>query len=358
MSVWRGTSNSSASRGGGWREIDRRAAALGAQREEMATERKPFVRLQTSLHREPWTRDEKMTLCELMMFLGDRWARDRLTAKEACNATLTRHQLAAITGRSHLAPARSALRVLSERISLSISIEGEFTLISWPKFAETQELPSRGREFAIPTKAPPKPQSAPAPSQAKNTPSKTADAVPTARQKPSARRTPKPPDPEAPESVKRFTVAIGQSNENPDIPKPGTKRWGNWITVFDRLHRIGGWTWEQIFQVIAWLPTHERGDFRWGLVILSAANFREHFPRMYNEMIGGKGGGASTQREAENRQALERREAERVAKNQREEAEHKEYMKRREKMTPEEIEAERAERQAHRVSVMPRRLAH
>lgn len=132
----------------------------------MATARKPFVRLETSLHREAWSRDEKMTLCELMMFLGDRWARDRLTAEEACKATLTRHQLAAITGRSQLKSARRSLRALSKLISISVEDCGEFTAISWPKFAKTQELESRGRELKSPTKARPKPESAPAPAPA------------------------------------------------------------------------------------------------------------------------------------------------------------------------------------------------
>ena len=135
----------------------------------MATDRKPFVRLETSLHREPWTRDEKMTCIELMMYLGDRWARDRLTADEACRATLTRHQLAAITGRSQLASARRSLRALSERVSLSIQVDGEFTTIFWPKFAKTQELHSRGRELETRPKPESAPAPAPAPSQAQRT---------------------------------------------------------------------------------------------------------------------------------------------------------------------------------------------
>ena len=101
-----------------------------------------------------------MTLVMLSCFLGDRWARDRLTADEACRATLTRDQLHAITGRGQLVYARKALRSLGEHVSFTIRTLGVFTEIHWPKFAEYQELPSRGREF----KARRKPESAPAPS--------------------------------------------------------------------------------------------------------------------------------------------------------------------------------------------------
>ncbi len=54
------------------------------------------------------------------------------------------------------------MRALAARVSLTISERNEFTEIHWPKFAEIQELPSRGREL----KARPKPISAPAPAPA------------------------------------------------------------------------------------------------------------------------------------------------------------------------------------------------
>ena len=113
----------------------------------MSTPRKPFIRIATQLLREPWTRDEKLTLVMLACFLGDRWARDRLTAEEACRATLTRDQLHSITGRAQLVHGRRALRALGEHVSLAIRERGEFTEILWSKYAEFQELPSRGREL-------------------------------------------------------------------------------------------------------------------------------------------------------------------------------------------------------------------
>ena len=130
----------------------------------MATARKPFIRIETSLLREPWKRDEKTTLVMLACFLGDRWARDRLTADQASRATLTPSQLHSITGRAQLVHSRRALRALGVHVTLAIRERNEFTEIHWPKFPITQELESRGREF--PTRR--KPESAPAQSPAQS----------------------------------------------------------------------------------------------------------------------------------------------------------------------------------------------
>lgn len=135
----------------------------------MATARKPFIRIGTSLLREPWPRDVKMTLVMLSCFLADRWARDRLTAEEACSAVLTRDQLHAITGRAQIRHGRSTLRALGEHVTCTIRARGELTEIHWPKYAEFQELPSRGREL----KARAKPRSAPAPAPAPKNSSST-----------------------------------------------------------------------------------------------------------------------------------------------------------------------------------------
>lgn len=103
----------------------------------MATPRKRWVRIDDQILRDPWPRDVKLTGVLLRAWLNQRWARDGLTPEEACDATLSRAALAEITGRSQLAPARRALRALSEREPLSIETLGEFTRIRWPKFAES-----------------------------------------------------------------------------------------------------------------------------------------------------------------------------------------------------------------------------
>ena len=112
----------------------------------MATPRKHWFRISDSILREPWTRDEKMTLVMLCAWLNQRWARDGLDPENACRATLSRAALAEITGRVQLRHALNSLRALSERISLSIRVDGEFVVIEWPKFAEFQGLASRSGE--------------------------------------------------------------------------------------------------------------------------------------------------------------------------------------------------------------------
>ncbi|MBG95072.1 MAG: hypothetical protein CL793_07450 [Chloroflexi bacterium] len=120
--------------------------------------RRPYVKIATSVLREPWSSDQLATFVRLCCWLSDRWARDQLSWEEACSATLSRHDLAVITGRAQLAHSRRALRSLGEHVSLAISVRGDYTLIFWPKYADFQDLPGR-----IPGKIP---QSAPAPAPA------------------------------------------------------------------------------------------------------------------------------------------------------------------------------------------------
>jgi hypothetical protein len=128
----------------------------------MATERKPFCRIETSLFREPWPDDLKLALVRLVMFMCDRWARDRLTTDEAIRATLNKAQVAEISGKHRPDVASKLLQRLADVASISIERRGDFTSIYWPKLAETQGWASRDRAIA----ARKRPQSAPAPAQA------------------------------------------------------------------------------------------------------------------------------------------------------------------------------------------------
>lgn len=91
----------------------------------------------------------------LCCYLNDRWARDGLTAKEATRASLSKHVLFEITGRNRLKSARTSLEVLSKFVSISIEVDGEFTLIRWPKFAKFQDLGARSPGSHFPQNAPP-----------------------------------------------------------------------------------------------------------------------------------------------------------------------------------------------------------
>ena len=73
-----------------------------------------------------------------MAYLNGRWARDGLTAEEACRSSLTRGALASISGRVHLQHARNSLRTVGALVSMTIRDAGDMTVISWPKFSEFQ----------------------------------------------------------------------------------------------------------------------------------------------------------------------------------------------------------------------------
>lgn len=112
----------------------------------MATPRRGWYKQPTSISREGWPRDVIATAVLLQAFMIDRWARDGLSADQACRVLLTAADLHHITGRSQRAHASRALRALGARVSLAIRTDGELTEIYWPKFSEVQGLASRGRE--------------------------------------------------------------------------------------------------------------------------------------------------------------------------------------------------------------------
>ncbi len=192
----------------------------------MATARKPFVRLETSVLREEWTRDEFATLGYLMCFLGDRWARDRLTAEESAHAVLTPGQLHQITGRSQLVHARRALRALAAHVTLAIRERGQLTEISWLKFPITQELASRGREF----KARAKPESAPAPAQAPAG-SNVVSADASTDRPPKPKRKKKPPPPGWALDTAQHLIAHLTEVPGARIPKNALMAWAREIEL-------------------------------------------------------------------------------------------------------------------------------
>jgi hypothetical protein len=97
------------------------------------------------------------------------------------------------------------------------------------------------------------------------------------------------PSPEAEAALDLLTWAIDQSMPGASVPEPGTGCYQRWCQELDRLHSLGekggsqGFAWEEIMGVIRWLPGHGRGDFRWGLVVRSAAKLRQHFARLLAE---------------------------------------------------------------------------
>ena len=109
----------------------------------MATPRKRWFKVASSLYREPWPRETKLTLVMLMGYLNDRWARDGLTAEQACSAELDRGTAEQITGKYHRKSQRNQLEMVAKYVSISVGSRSGFITIHWPKFAEFQDLGAR-----------------------------------------------------------------------------------------------------------------------------------------------------------------------------------------------------------------------
>lgn len=261
----------------------------------MATPRRPFIRVETSLFREPWERDVKLTELFLMGFLCDRWARDRLTAEEANHAVLSPSQLHDITGRAQLVHARGALRKLAEVVTLTITERGVFTEIYWPKYSIIQDLPSRGRENSTQRT----PRSAPAPSPAPEEENSNLDAgASKGSQRPKKTLADFPEDHVA--IGRALLKAIPKSILGQPIPGEEDLIFFKWLaqirlllTVDNSLNAGGKWTAALVLDVIDWLPTHEGSDgFRWGEQILSGGKLRKKFPKLL--LAKGKTSGRQT----------------------------------------------------------------
>lgn len=257
----------------------------------MATPRKPFVRLETSMLREPWPHDVKGTLCLLMCIMGDRWARDRLTAEEAMEITLSPGQLSDITGRTHLRHARLMLASCARVVTLEINTEGRYTHVKWFKFPKTQELESRGREFKTrrkPESAPaPSPSPSPAPAPAEEHPVELLQSSPRVDSPPKNSKPPKPEDPLVTTAVLNLIRVLELRNRDPDVPTQGQARFHNWC---EKMRQLKGkkkgtlWSWDDINGVIDWMEFHERGDFAWPRdAARSATKFHKHMAQMYDE---------------------------------------------------------------------------
>ncbi len=104
----------------------------------MATPRKHYFRVADSILRETWDDATLATLVRLMAFLNQRWARDGLTAEQACTVRLRMVDLLPLVNRSRPAAALTVLRSCSDAVAMTVTVESGACTISWPKFAEFQ----------------------------------------------------------------------------------------------------------------------------------------------------------------------------------------------------------------------------
>jgi hypothetical protein len=269
----------------------------------LATPRKHWFRVADSVLNEAWSNNELAALIRLMAYLNTRWARSGLGHDEACSAEIPTAAVMQITGRGRADIARSSLERLAILTGISVQCSPKVCLIEWPKWADFQELRSRKRpEIARESPCPhPHPQTHKKREEKKESEQSAADAAPRGGlqvsnppppQKPPLRD----PSPEALEIFDLLVRSIQQSMPGASVPPRGADRWRRWCVELERLHvhgepgGRGGFEWKDIGDVVEWLPTHERGDFRWGLVIRSATKFRKHFARLLAEFKGGAGG--------------------------------------------------------------------
>lgn len=120
----------------------------------MATPRKGWFKVADSVGAETWSNDEAATFLRLCAHLNTRWARDGLTAAEACRTTLRWTALCSLTGSGSLARARSIIDRLAIDVSLTVIRQGTDTVLVWPKFAIFQGYASRELPESRPPIAP------------------------------------------------------------------------------------------------------------------------------------------------------------------------------------------------------------
>jgi len=128
----------------------------------VASLRKRWFALECSVYREPWSREQKLTLAMLGMHMMDRWASDGLTPEQACTVRLQPGDLLTITGCESVSAALEAMRALAREVSMNVKpLANGFTLIEWPKFSETQQLGVRSPGAKRPVNAPSPPAERP-----------------------------------------------------------------------------------------------------------------------------------------------------------------------------------------------------
>lgn len=198
----------------------------------MATPRKHWFRVADSLTVEPLSNDELATLIRLMGHLNQRWARDGLTATEACSTTLRRLDAMTLTTRTSYARALRVLHACATRVSLTVRECDAGVQIEWPKWKEFQGLSDpvmpEVREKVSRESPPPQDAPSPAPSPAPRE-SKNVGKSPTAKTRATPKKVPKP---ERFEGETRDRIIAWAQRRFP----------GNWARILDDGYKIWeGW---------------------------------------------------------------------------------------------------------------------
>ena len=184
----------------------------------MATPRKNYFRVGDSILREPWTREQKLTLVLLQAHLNTRWRRDGIPNEKAGHCVLGRGDLQTITGKSWVRVGQNLLKTLESLVTLSVKSLGEFTEVDWPKFPEFQLFTARGEARDEPALDVPR-----SPLSALHTPPTEESNAPAPPDPPHPRRDkakPKPPPPADALQVARYlAVKLVERRPHARVPK-------------------------------------------------------------------------------------------------------------------------------------------
>lgn len=248
----------------------------------MATPRSRYMRISDLVLDEDWDNDTCATVIRLLAWMRQRWARERLTAAEACEALINGRDAMRITctDRPHVALQKLASLPLaagltSAAASLVKRQSGSAVHFNWPNVAEYQGWDSRDSGEVEPEKRPVRrPVSRRPVEEAPKT------ELPRASRSDAVR----PPDPpaEATERAERLAVLVREALPGQRIPADLRP----WALELDRLHRIDGWPWSEIDATTAWALS----DSFWRLNIRSAGKLRDQFARLNAQRLQPSGG--------------------------------------------------------------------
>ena len=206
----------------------------------MATPRKHYFRMADSILRELPTPELRGILAGLLAFLNQRWARDGLTPAQSCEVVLSAADLHLITGRYRIGYAEPALRRCLAGTSAAVRRLGATVSLTWPKYAEFQDLKSEVRAILAPSAS----ASAPARgADASKSESLRAPGPAAAPAPPAAAQAPPSdvPDPARFTAPGRTTIIPRPTTGPPTDPRRGTITGGTYRTPAELgLQRLNG----------------------------------------------------------------------------------------------------------------------
>lgn len=250
----------------------------------MATPRKHWFKVADSILRDDLTVEQRGILVGLMAYMNSRWARDGLTGDQACRVKLTRGALIDITGRSQVRYAFSALSLLGQSVSISVSLCGEVVEIYWPKFAEFQGLESGSGETLGKKSPPPRRKTQTQDKEEEESaaepaapPLGDADAAGPDPEPPKPKREKPEPPPEALAFAEDFQAALAARNPGYKAPSASAlRRWADEARLMLQARPL-----DEARALARWLFESPCSDAEfWRPNVMSVTKFREKYDQL------------------------------------------------------------------------------